>query len=174
MEESPSSTSSQDPLPTWTSTTSERFPSTTGSSDHLSTGTGLHPSTSPWPNPSSPPNYQNQFPTFPSLIGSSLSASPSSSSEPSIAPFAKKPAKSLNVTAIAIGVTGAALLLTVCAVILFYLRRRKQKKKVPPSAEFMDFAATRQPPTYHEMDSPASSTFTPRDGMSFVSLAKGQ
>ena len=78
-------------------------------------------------------------------------------------------AKSLNVPAVAIGVTGAVLLLIVCGAIIFYLRKRRRKAKLPPSAEFANVATVWHPRAYHESFSPTTSTFTPKDARSFAS-----
>lgn len=82
-------------------------------------------------------------------------------SKTSVNSLEKKSAKSLNVLAIGIGVTGAVLLLVVCAAIFIYLKRRRRKRKLPPSAEFMDAAALWKPRMYYGMASPTSSTLTP-------------
>ena len=82
-----------------------------------------------------------------------------------------KTGKRLNVAAIAIGVTGAVLLLAVLGAIIFYLRKRKRKEKLPPSAEFTTVAAIWHPRLYYETtsESPTTSTFTPKDARSFAS-----
>lgn len=82
--------------------------------------------------------------------------------------FTRKHNKSLNVTAIAIGVIGAVLLLVVCVAIIFYQRKKKQRKKLPPSAEFMDAVVIWQPRILRETASPISS-FAPKDTISFAS-----
>ena len=169
MDESSSSTPRQDPSTTRTSTTPDLSSPAEGSSDYSSTETGYRSSTSSQPDPSPLPN-DNHSSTFLVLTNSSspslTTANPSL--ETSAGPSTTKPGKSLNVTAIAIGVTGAALLLIVCAWIIFYLRKRKQKKRVAPSAEFMDVAVIWRPRTYHEMNSPTSATFTPKSVTSFA------
>jgi len=93
---------------------------------------------------------------------------PDSSPEPSVSPTGKA-GKPLNVAAIAIGVTGAVLLLVVCGAIILYMRRRKRKEKLPPSAEFADVAFMWHPRAYHETTSPTASMFTPKDARSFAS-----
>ena len=170
MDESSSSTPRQDPSTTRTSTTPDLSFPTEGSSDYSSTEMGHRSSTSPQPDSSPSPNDQNHSSTFLVLTNSS---SPSlttvnPSLETSAGSSTTKPGRSLNVTAIAIGVTGAALLLIVCAWMIFYLRKRKQRKRVAPSAEFMDVAVIWRPRAYHEMNSPTSATFTPRSVASFA------
>ena len=139
----------------------QQSPSTEGSSDHSNTETGLHSGT----DPSLLPGGQNQSLPFVLLSNTSASASP----PPTTTSLSKIPTrKSLNVVAIAIGVTGAVLLIACGVIISFYLRRRR-RKRLPPSAEFTNAAVTWQPRTYREMAFPTSSTSTPRDGMSFAS-----
>lgn len=122
---------------------------------------------------SSPPNDQTRSLTFLPLTHPSLSPPPSLTaanlpSETSPGQFTTtEPHKSLNVIAIVIGVTGAAVLI-VCAGVIFYLRK-KQKKKVPPSAEFMDVAIMWKPRTYRPMDSPTSLSFVPKVATSSAS-----
>jgi hypothetical protein len=134
-----------------------------------STPRQVPPTTQQGPSPSL--NGQNPSSTSLVFTGSSRSYPPSlTAANPSLETSAslstKKP---LNVTAIAIGATGAALLLIVCASMIFYLRKKKQKKRVPPSAEFMDVAVTWPPRAYHKMNSPTFSTFTAKGGASFAS-----
>jgi len=94
---------------------------------------------------------------------------PNLSSEFTLQPRSGRTAKGLNVPAIAIGVTGAVLLLIVCGAIIFYLRKRKKKEKLPPSAEFANVATLWHPRAYHESISPTTSTFSPKDTRSFAS-----
>ena len=174
MDESSSSTPRQDPSTTRTSTTPELSSPTKGSPDYSDTKARHRSGTSPQQGPSPSPIGQTHSSTFLVLTNSSLSPSPSlTTANPSLETSADlsttKPGKSLNVTAIATGVTGAALLLIVCASVIFYLRKKRQKKRVPPSAEFMDVAFIWRPRTYHEMNSPTLSTFTPKGGTSFPS-----
>lgn len=153
MDESSSNTPRQDRSTTRISTTPELSSPTEKSPDYSGTETGHRSSTSPQPDPSSSPD------SFSSYIPLTT-ANPSL--ETSAGPFTTKPGKSLNVTAIGIGIAGAALLLIVCVSMIFYLRKKKQKKRVPPSAEFMDVAVIWRPRAYHEMISPTSLTFTPK------------
>ena len=99
---------------------------------------------------------------------SSLPSSPSPKPSPR---HVQKTDNSLNVTAIAIGVTGAVLLLVVLGAMVFYLRKRKRKEKLPPSAEFTNAAVIWHPRVYYETTSvsPTTSTFTPKDIGSFPS-----
>lgn len=133
-----------------------KTPSSAPCDDHSTTQTNTdclstETSSNALPQPDPPP--------FPNNLA--LSPSPNPSSGTSLGGFATKPSKSLNVIAVAIGVTGAVLLLAVCGVIIFYLRRRKQKKKVAPSAEFMHVAARWKPRTPRETNSPTSLAFIP-------------
>lgn len=173
MDESSNRTPYQDPSTTRTSTIPELSFPTERSLGYSSTETGYRSSTSPQPDPSPSPDGQNHSPTFLALTNSPLSSSLSltttnPSLETSAGPSTTTASKSLNVTAIAVGATGAALLLIVCASIIFYLRKKRQKKRVPPSAEFMDVAFMWRPRAYHEMSSPTSLAFTPRGSSSFT------
>jgi len=140
MEKSPSSTPHDDPSTTQTNT------------DYSSTETSSN--TLPQPDPSP---FPNSLSVSPGLSDPSSGTSPSG--------FVTKPGKSLNVIAVAIGVTGAVLLLAVCGVVIFYLRKKKQKKKVAPSAEFMHVAARWRPRAYRETNSPTSLAFIPNDAV---------
>lgn len=161
--------SSELPSMTWTSVT-PGFPTPTGqlSDWHSSTVTGQSPSISP------PPSDPNQLSTSSSLMDSSLPLTPSptgdnSPAETSAGPFAIRSSRSLNVAAIAVGVTGAALFLIACAVIAFVLWKRKQRNKVPPSAEFTDVAGSWHTESYHKTtDSIRSSVFTSKDRTSLT------
>ena len=155
-----------------TSTTPELPLSTGGLPDPSGTELGRLPGTSSQPDLSPSPTGQGQSPDFLSLPNTILSSSTSPTtnfaSETSVSSFATKHSKPPNVVAIAVGVAAAVLLFVVCGAIIFYLRRKKQKKQ-PPSAEFMGVAASWQPRAYHETTSPISSTFIPKDSLSFAS-----
>lgn len=165
MEESWSSSSQ---FPSWasTSTTPETPTPTDGSSDCSSTAPRHDPGASPLPDSSPSPNDPTQSPTLTSFNPPPTTAD--SSTEKSATPLTTKHGKSLNVTALAIGVTGAVLLLIVCGVIAFQLWKRKQKNKVPPSAEFRDVAFVRHPRNYREVTSATSSMSIRKDGISFA------
>lgn len=163
-EETPRSTSWQpSPSTTCTSTTPEFATSTGVLREHSSTITREDLSASPSPDGS------NQSLT---LTDSSLSFIPSQtradSSTETSNPSVTRPGRSLNVPALAIGVTGAVLFLTVCTVVAFYLWKRKQRKKVAPSAEFRDLASAWNPRTRRETASSRSSIFALKDGTTFA------
>jgi hypothetical protein len=152
------------PSTTWTSTTSGLSTSTGQLPNNWSIEIGKYPGTSP------PPNQPSTSLSLTDSSISSLTPSPTraNSTETSVNPVAISRGKSLNVAAIAIGVTGAVLLLIVCAVTAFNLWKRKQRNKVPPSAEFKDLALHPKSP-HRAAQSITSSVFASKDGISFTS-----
>ena len=121
------------------------------------------PSAPALPSPDMPSSSSPSLTLLPLTIPP-LSSSPIPPPEITDHPSTTTSGKSPNVLAIAIGVTGAVLLLTVCAAIIFY-RRKWQNKKLPPSAEFMDVVVAWPLRTHHETSSPTSSMFTQKQSL---------